>query len=121
MMRQGGAPTLMAGLGDTGAAKYSPPDGTEARTYDAILGGISIGEEVEYSGGGGSVGGKAAIQRRTIKVIPKQSPAEIVDTGKFEIAGDEWSIERVSSATPAMIVIELRRERDRELPRARRR
>jgi hypothetical protein len=118
MMRQGGAPTLMAGLGESEAVIYRPPNGLAEVKYDAILGAISIGEELEQIQG---ASGKNAVEKRTAKVIPRESATEIVDTGLVVISGVNWSIARITHATPTMITMELQREVIREHPRARRR
>lgn len=120
MMRQGGAPTLMAGLGQQAVLIYTPPDGSAAVTYDAIVGPLSRGEESENFGAGlAQVSGKNAVERRTVKVVPKHSAMEIVDTGVCKLDGIDWPIERIANATPSMITIELRRVSTREAPRAR--
>ena len=120
IMQHGGAPVLVASLGTSIEFVYHPPDGLAPVPYELpILGPVSVTPEME-STGNSLVMGKVHVERRTVSVRPKASASEIVVTGLCKIGDVPWPIERIVSATPALITMELRRKLEGEKPRVRR-
>lgn len=117
LMREQGRDILTAALRDKDALAYQATETAEKLFYDASLGSISTGEELEQVGG--MVSGKVTVQRRKAVVTPKRDPDEIVDTGTVTIGDKQWAIDRIVGATYASITLDLKRVLDRENPRIR--
>lgn len=124
MMAAGGAPVLADSLGEGEDAVYHPPNGAaDVRYPQPIVDPESQGEQLSDTWGGlGSVGGETvALQQLTVRVIPRRSRTEIVESGEFTVLGRRWAIEQIVSATDTLIELRLKRELVKRHPEARRR
>jgi hypothetical protein len=118
------APAAMSFAGDCGALELTTADGSKKEVYDAILGQIRTAEEVRGLTHAGGIAELDNVDTIQVSVIPKQSQTEINDScqprlkltqdGDFE----DWLIERIVSATPSMITLELRRPARKRGPEA---
>jgi len=119
MLAEGGSPVLMESLGDPGALQYTSPDESQTATYDAILGRIRAIEEPQSFGNVAGMTALDEVERQTVQVVPKVSMREIVDSGKVKVKQpgcdvlEAWSIDSITSRTPSMVTMELKRPREK--------